>query len=71
MLDDFNVDGNIESEDDWFGDQYNVQLSQKNPSKVSKAMTIEVSSPLSPRTFTNTVLFAETELEWSRYLFDT
>jgi len=45
LLDDFNVDGNIESADDWFGDEPIVELSQKNPSKISKAMTIEVSSP--------------------------
>ena len=47
MLDDFNinVDGNIKSADDWFGDQRIVELSQKNPSKISEAMAIEVSSP--------------------------
>jgi len=39
-LDDFNVDGNVESAEDWF-----LELSQKNPSKISEAMTIEVSSP--------------------------
>ncbi len=41
-LDDFNVDGNIETADDWFSDQHIVELSQKNPTKVSEAMAIEV-----------------------------
>jgi len=40
MLDDFNVDGGVENEDDWFNDQHVVEDSHKNLSK----MALEVSS---------------------------
>jgi hypothetical protein len=43
-LDDFNVNENAKSMDDWFGDQQTVELTQKNPSKFSVAVAIEVSS---------------------------
>ena len=42
-LDDFNVNENAENLDDWFGDQPTVELTQKNPSKFSEGMAIEVS----------------------------
>jgi hypothetical protein len=38
--DDFNVDGNTESMDDWFDP---VDLSQKNPSKITQKTMMEVS----------------------------
>ena len=52
MLDDFNVDNDVENVDDWVSDKRIVELSQKNTSKVSKAMAIEVSSLWFPRTLT-------------------
>jgi len=44
MLDDFNVDGGVENEDDWFNDQHVVEDSHKNSSKISEAMALEVNS---------------------------
>ena len=42
MLDDFNVGNNAENVDDWVSDEHIVELSRKNPSKISEAMAIEV-----------------------------
>ena len=43
MLDDFD-DSHVENVDDWVNDQHIVKLAQKDPSKISKAMALEVSS---------------------------
>lgn len=45
-LDDFNVDGHVENGDDWFSDEQVTEVSRKNPSKLTKAIAIEVSSLL-------------------------
>ena len=42
-LDDFNADRNAENMDDWLDEQQIVELTQKNPSKISEAMAVEVS----------------------------
>ena len=42
VLNDFNVGNNAEDVDDWVSDEHIVELSHKNPSKISKAMAIEV-----------------------------
>ena len=52
MLDDFNVDNDVEDVDDWVSDKHIVELSQKNTSKISEAMAIEVSSLWFPKTLT-------------------
>ena len=44
-LDDFNADENTENMDDWLDEQQIVELTQKNPSKISEAMAVEVSLP--------------------------
>ena len=41
-LDDFNADRNAENMNDWLDKQQIVELTQKNPSKISKAMAVEV-----------------------------
>jgi hypothetical protein len=42
-LDDFNVNENAKSMDDWFGVQPTPELTQKSTSKISEAVAIEVS----------------------------
>jgi hypothetical protein len=72
VVDDFNVGNNAKNVDDWVCDEHIAELSHKNPSKISEAMAIEVSSALSyPRDDTNTGLFTETDLDRCRSLFDT
>ena len=44
MQDDFNVNGNADNVDKWVGDQDMIEVSYKNPSKVSAAIASEVSS---------------------------
>ena len=44
MQDDFNVNGNTDNVDEWVGDQDIIEVSHKNPLKVSAAIVSEVSS---------------------------
>ena len=44
MQDDFNVNGNADNVDEWVGDQDIIEVSHKNPSKVSAAIASKVSS---------------------------
>ena len=63
LFNDFNVDGNAENVEDWVNDSEIVELSRKNPSKISKAMAMEVSSMLYVVPINaNTDLFTETDL---------
>jgi hypothetical protein len=45
LLDDFNV-GDIENADDWIGDKHLLEISGKNPSKLTEALALEVKSSL-------------------------
>jgi hypothetical protein len=47
LLDDFNVDSSAENVDDWVSDKRIIELSCKNPSKITEMMAIEVNPPLS------------------------
>ena len=44
MHDDFNVNGNANNVDEWVGDHDIIELSHKNPSKVSAAIASKVNS---------------------------
>jgi len=44
MQDDFDVNGNADNVDKWVGNQDIIEVSHKNPSKVSAAIASEVSS---------------------------
>jgi len=44
MHDDFNVNGNADNVDEWVSDHDIIELSHKNPSKVSAAIASEVNS---------------------------
>jgi hypothetical protein len=41
-IDDFDADRQLKNVDDWVSDEYMAQLTEKHPSKVSKAMAVEV-----------------------------
>ena len=46
LLDDFNLDSNAENVDDWVSDKHIIELSCKNPLKITETMAIEVNRPL-------------------------
>ena len=64
MLNDFNVDKTAENVDDWVSDSHIMELSQKNPSKISKVMAMEVNPMLYVVPINaNTYSFTEADLE--------
>jgi len=42
LYDKFNIDSHVENVDNWIGDDQIMELTCRNPSKMAKAITIEV-----------------------------